>query len=81
MHTSKVTKAKIAKIFDKIDINNLVSIEGSQIETNDIANINFKLAQPIMADVYFENRKTGSFVIIDDSSNQTVGAGMINEIF
>jgi sulfate adenylyltransferase subunit 1 len=34
-----------------------------------------------MADCYFENRKTGSFIMIDDSTNHTVAAGMINEIF
>ena len=80
MHTSKVAKAKIATIFDKIDVNTLTSIASNEIITNDIARINIKLAQSIMADCYFENRKTGSFIMIDDSTNHTVAAGMINEI-
>ncbi|MDA0670265.1 MAG: GTP-binding protein [Proteobacteria bacterium] len=80
MHTSKIAKAKIATIFDKIDVNTLSSIASNEIITNDIARIKIKLAQAIMADCYFENRKTGSFIMIDDSTNHTVAAGMINEI-
>ena len=44
---------------------------------NDIAQVTFKLAQPLFADPYLENRSTGAFIIIDESSNNTVGAGMI----
>jgi sulfate adenylyltransferase subunit 1 len=80
MHTSKIAKAKISSIFDKIDVNTLSSIEADKIETNDIANIRVALAQPIMSDNYFDNRKTGSFIIVDDSTNHTVAAGMINNI-
>ena len=80
MHTSKITKAKISSIFDKIDVNTLSTIEADKIETNDIANIRIALAQPIMSDNYFDNRKTGSFIIVDDSNNHTVAAGMINNI-
>jgi sulfate adenylyltransferase subunit 1 len=44
---------------------------------NDIARVSFKLAQPIFADPYAESRGTGAFIVIDESSNNTVGAGMI----
>ena len=44
---------------------------------NDIAQVSFKLAQPLFADPYLENRGTGAFIIIDESNNNTVGAGMI----
>lgn len=43
---------------------------------NDFAQFTFKLAQPLFADPYLENRETGAFVIIDECNN-TVGAGMI----
>ena len=46
---------------------------------NDIARISFKLAQPIMADPYNANRATGAFILIDESTNNTVGAGMIQQ--
>jgi sulfate adenylyltransferase subunit 1 len=44
---------------------------------NDIARVSFRLAQPIFADPYAESRGTGAFIVIDESSNNTVGAGMI----
>ena len=44
---------------------------------NDIARVSFKLAQPIFADPYAESRGTGAFIVIDESSHNTVGAGMI----
>ncbi|HSR01947.1 MAG TPA: sulfate adenylyltransferase, partial [Methylophilaceae bacterium] len=43
----------------------------------DIARLSFKLAQPLMVDQYKNNRATGAFIIIDESTNGTVGAGMI----
>ena len=44
---------------------------------NDIAKVSFKLAQPIFPDAYAANRETGAFIVIDESTNNTVGAGMI----
>ena len=44
---------------------------------NDIAKVSFKLAQPIFADRYADNRATGAFIVIDETTNNTVGAGMI----
>ena len=79
MQTTRLTKAKITKIINKFDINNMISLESNEIETNDISNIELTLAQPIVGDNYSNNRKTGSFILIDDSTNHTVGAGMITE--
>ncbi|GAB1393203.1 hypothetical protein MASR1M60_13660 [Rhodocyclaceae bacterium] len=44
---------------------------------NDIAEVTLKLAQPIVAESYARNRATGSFILIDETSNNTVGAGML----
>lgn len=44
---------------------------------NDIARATLKLAQPIFADRYEDSRATGAFILIDESTNNTVGAGMI----
>ena len=49
----------------------------SDLSMNDIAQVTFKLAQPLMADPYQNNRSTGAFIIIDESTYHTVGAGMI----
>ena len=48
-----------------------------QLGMNDIAQVSFKLAQALFTDPYTENRSTGAFIVIDESSNNTVGAGMI----
>jgi sulfate adenylyltransferase subunit 1 len=44
---------------------------------NDIATINLRLAQPICCDSYKNNRATGAFILIDEATNNTVGAGML----
>ena len=43
----------------------------------DIARVRFKLAQPLAMDSYAGNRATGAFIVIDESSNNTVGAGIV----
>lgn len=76
-HTSRESKAKIGAIQYKIDVNTLEHQDSSDLKMNDIARLTFKLAQPLMVDSYLENRATGAFIIIDESNNNTVGAGMI----
>lgn len=58
-------------------MNTLEKVAADKLAMNDIAEVSFKLAQPLFADPYLENRGTGAFIIIDESSNNTVGAGMI----
>ncbi|MEY4262207.1 MAG: sulfate adenylyltransferase, subunit 1 [Pseudomonadota bacterium] len=76
-HTSRESKAKLDKIDFKVNIETLAHEAISNLSMNDIAQVTFKLAQPIMADPYQNNRSTGSFIIIDESTYHTVGAGMI----
>ncbi|MFL9610657.1 sulfate adenylyltransferase subunit CysN [Methylobacillus sp. Pita2] len=77
-HTTRESKAKVGSIEYKIDVNTTerLAAEGS-LNMNDIASISFKLAQPLMVDPYDVNRATGSFIIIDEATNNTVGAGMV----
>ena len=67
----------MGEISYKIDVNTLEHQSTSDLKMNDIARITFKLAQPLMVDSYSKNRATGSFIVIDESTNNTVGAGMI----
>ena len=76
-HTTREVKAKLAKIDYRLDVNTLEQEATSGLAMNDIARITLKLAQPIVADRYQTNRGTGAFIIIDESTNNTVGAGMI----
>jgi len=76
-HTTRESKAKVGTISYKVDVNTLEQQATSDLKMNDIARISFKLAQPLMIDSYKNNRATGAFIIIDESTNNTVGAGMI----
>ncbi|MCS5489196.1 sulfate adenylyltransferase subunit CysN [Algoriphagus limi] len=77
-HTTKECQAMIKEIQYKVDVNTLHRIEGvSQIGMNDIARISIRTAQPIFKDSYRRNRQTGSIILIDPNTNETVGAGMI----
>ncbi len=76
-HTTRESKAKVGSIQYKVDVNTLEQQTTTDLKMNDIAHITFKLAQPLMVDSYAVNRATGAFIVIDESTNNTVGAGMI----
>jgi len=76
-HTTREVKAKVASIAHRVDINTLANDSASTLAMNDIARLSLKLAQPVFADSYSESRATGAFILIDESTNNTVGAGMI----
>jgi sulfate adenylyltransferase subunit 1 len=75
--TTRETKAVIESIVYRLDINTLQQMPAERLGVNDIAHVFFKLAQPLCVDAYNENRSTGAFIVIDESTNNTVGAGMI----
>ncbi|MEY3974151.1 MAG: hypothetical protein RIS59_512 [Pseudomonadota bacterium] len=76
-HTTRTSKAKIAAIDYRVDVNTLVQEPATTLAMNDIARIRLRLAQPLAVDPYTENRATGAFIVIDESTNNTVGAGMV----
>ncbi|WP_328486403.1 sulfate adenylyltransferase subunit CysN [Methylovorus mays] len=76
-HTTRESKAKVGEIAYKVDVNTLEELPTQGLAMNDIARISFRLAQPLMVDAYSRNRATGAFIVIDESTNNTVGAGMI----
>ncbi len=75
--TTRETKAVIDMIIYRQDINTLQQMPAEYLDMNDIARVTFKLAQPLCVDSYSDNRATGAFIVIDETSNNTVGAGMI----
>lgn len=77
-HTTHETKAKLTEIAYRVDVNTLEKQAVERLAMNDIAQVSFKLAQPLLTDAYADNRGTGAFIVIDESTNNTVGAGMIN---
>ena len=80
-HTTKEIKCVIKEIPYKLDINTLHRLENvHEIGLNDIGRIILKTAQPIFYDSYRRNRVTGCFILIDEKTNETVGAGMIRDV-
>jgi sulfate adenylyltransferase subunit 1 len=77
-HTTQETKAIIQEVKYHVDINTLHKIEGvTGFSMNDIGRITLRTAVPLIHDSYRRNRITGSFILIDPGTNETVAAGMI----
>jgi len=76
-HTTNTLKAMVTEIDFKTDIHSLSHEKSDELAMNEIGQIQLKLLKPIYADKYAENRFTGSFILIDSFTNNTVGAGMI----
>lgn len=77
-HTTKDVRCLVKEVKYKMDINTLSRLpEDKQISMNDIGRISLRTTAPLLFDSYRRNRITGSFVLIDESSNVTVAAGMI----
>lgn len=77
-HTTNQQKAMIKEVVYKIDIKTLDrKAEVNSLNMNDICKVKIRTTKPLMIDSYRENRITGSIILIDDASNETVAAGMI----
>ena len=77
-HTTKECLGMIKELKYKVDINTLHRIENiDAITMNDIARISIRASKPLFYDAYQQNRQTGSIIIIDEQTNETIGAGMI----
>lgn len=77
-HTTRETKAIVQEIRYQVDINTLHKVEGvDSFNLNEIGRVKLRTAVPLLHDAYRRNRQTGSFILIDPGTNETVGAGMI----
>ncbi len=76
-HTTNTLKAMVNGIDFRTDIHSQEQEEAEALAMNEIGQVQLKLLKPIYADSYSKNRSTGSFILIDSFTNNTVGAGMI----
>ncbi len=77
-HTTSEAKAIIKKIRYKLDVNTLHrNVENLNIGMNDVARVQLRTTKPLLTDAYRKNRTTGSIILIDESTHETVAAGMI----
>lgn len=78
LHTSQEARCVIKEITYKLDVNTLHrNLEDLSIGMNDIARIKIRTTKPLFTDSYSRNRITGSVILIDEGTNETVGAGMV----
>ena len=77
-HTSNDQKAMIKEVVYKYNINTLERVsDDKELNMNDICKVKIRTTKPLMIDSYRENRTTGSIILVDDATNETVAAGMI----
>jgi bifunctional enzyme CysN/CysC len=76
-HTTRTTRASIAKIEYRVDVNTLSRLPPAPLGLNEIGRVVFQATRNLFLDSYLQNRLTGSFIIIDPDSNNTLGAGMV----
>ncbi|MDP3273603.1 MAG: GTP-binding protein [Deltaproteobacteria bacterium] len=77
-HTTRWARAMVTQIESKLDVTTLEAIPNvTKLELNDIATLALKTTSPLVIDPYAINRRTGSFILVDESTNSTVAAGMI----
>jgi len=77
-HTSKEVRGMIKNIQYKVDINSLHRDDsGDELRMNEIARVQMRVTAPLCYDSYTRNRLTGSIILIDEATNETVAAGMI----
>jgi bifunctional enzyme CysN/CysC len=76
--TTRTARATVKSLQYRIDVNTLHrDPSAAELELNDIGRVGLRLSAPLAFDTYVRNRMTGSFVLIDEVTNDTVGAGMI----
>jgi sulfate adenylyltransferase subunit 1 (EFTu-like GTPase family) len=77
-HTTRSVRAIADELVSVVDIHTLTDVPAPErLELNDIGVVRLRLSEPLAVDRYEENRETGSFILIDEASNDTIAAGMI----
>jgi sulfate adenylyltransferase large subunit len=77
-HTTRTVPARVEELVSVVEIATLEEHAGpGRLELNDLGVVRFRLAEPLVVDPYAQNRATGAFILIDESTNDTVGAGMV----
>jgi bifunctional enzyme CysN/CysC len=77
-HTTRTVRALADELVSLTDIGTLEELPGPErLGLNDIGVVRLRLAEPLCVDPYAESRGTGAFILLDEATNETVGAGMV----
>ncbi len=78
-HTTRIGRALVKELQYRLDVNSLHrDQEASELGLNEIGRVQLRTTVPLLCDPYAQNRTTGSFILVDEATGVTVGAGMIN---
>jgi bifunctional enzyme CysN/CysC len=80
-HTTHRVPAEVARVISKLEVDTIEQTETDTVAANDIARVSIETRRPIYCDPYAEAGETGSFILIDPQTNETVAAGTIERIF
>jgi sulfate adenylyltransferase large subunit len=75
--TTRWGRAILEEIVSILDVGSLEQVPAEQLGLNDLARVRLRLAAPLVVDPYGVNRATGAFILVDEATNETVGAGMV----
>ena len=77
-HTTRSVRARVDELRAVVDIHALEELPAPQrLDLNDIGRVALRLSEPLVVDLYGENRTTGAFILVDETTNETVGAGTV----
>ena len=78
-HTTQTTRALVEDLTARLDVNTLdYDLTARQLSLNEIGRVRLRLMTPLCVDPYEQSRTTGAFILIDEATRATVGAGMVN---
>ena len=76
-HTTRTARTVIKELEHRVDVNTLDHVLAQELALNEIGRVRLRCSAALMVDPYTRNRTTGSFILIDETTNDTVGAGMV----
>ena len=76
-HTTRSSRATVHTVHDRLDVQTLRRTPAESLHLNDIGLVSLRVAQPLALDTYRTNRTTGSFILIDEATSATAGAGLV----
>jgi sulfate adenylyltransferase subunit 1 len=80
-HTTRTVQARVERVESRLDLLSLQpDPSATSLGVNDLGKVRITVARPLIADTYGDNHATGSFILIDEATNQTVAAGIITAV-
>jgi len=76
-HTTRTARTVIKELEHRVDVNTLDHVPAQELALNEIGRVRLRCSAALIVDPYARNRTTGSFILIDETTNDTVGAGMV----